>query len=214
MTDFSHKSVLLSETVELLKIRPDGIYLDGTLGGGGHSFEILKRLTEGGKLIGIDRDEEAISAAKERLSEFSGRAVIVRGNYGDFREILSDLGIEKLDGILLDLGVSSHQFNDMSRGFSYREDAPLDMRMDRRQEMTAADIVNRYSEQELYRVIRDYGEEPFAKNIAKHIVIMRELSPSPRLFSWWNASNGQFPRKYERKAPIPPNVPSRRSGLS
>ena len=203
MTDFSHKSVLLSETVELLKIRPDGIYLDGTLGGGGHSFEILKRLTEGGKLIGIDRDEEAISAAKKRLSEFSDRAVIVRGNYGDFREILSDLGIEKLDGILLDLGVSSHQFDDMSRGFSYREDAPLDMRMDRRQEMTAADIVNRYSEQELYRVIRDYGEEPFAKNIAKHIVIMREQEPVTTTFQLVECIKRAIPAKIREKGGHP-----------
>ncbi|MBR6405675.1 MAG: 16S rRNA (cytosine(1402)-N(4))-methyltransferase RsmH [Lachnospiraceae bacterium] len=203
MTAFSHKSVLLSETVELLNIRPDGIYLDGTLGGGGHSCEILKRLTEGGKLIGIDRDQEAIDSARERLSEFSDRAVIVRGNYGDFREILSVLGIEKLDGILLDLGVSSHQFDDMSRGFSYREDAPLDMRMDQRQEMTAADIVNQYSEQELYRVIRDYGEEPFAKNIAKHIVIMREQEPVTTTFQLVECIKRAIPAKIREKGGHP-----------
>ena len=203
MTEFSHKSVLLTETIDLLRIRPDGIYLDGTLGGGGHSYEILKRLSDCGKLIGIDRDQEAIDSARERLSEFSDRAVIVRGNYGDFREILSDLGIEKLDGILLDLGVSSHQFDDMSRGFSYREDAPLDMRMDQRQEMTAADIVNQYSEQELYRVIRDYGEEPFAKNIAKHIVIMREQEPVTTTFQLVECIKRAIPAKIREKGGHP-----------
>ena len=175
--DFQHKSVLLEETVESLSIRPEGIYLDGTIGGGGHSLEILKRLGPSGRLIGIDRDDEALQAAQKRLSDYADRTVLVRGNYADFREILDGQGIEKVNGILLDLGVSSHQFDDASRGFSYREDAPLDMRMDRRQQMTAADIVNTYSESELYRVIRDYGEDPFAKNIAKHIVKTREQEP-------------------------------------
>ena len=175
--EFTHKSVLLNETIEGLNIRPDGIYLDGTLGGGGHSEEILKRLSDKGRLIGIDRDGDAIEAAKERLAPYGEKVIIVRNNYGNFDEVLRELGIDKVDGILLDLGVSSHQFDDISRGFSYREDAPLDMRMDRRQTKTASDIVNGYSESELYRVIRDYGEDPFAKNIAKHIVKAREQEP-------------------------------------
>ena len=203
MTEFEHKSVLLRETVESLRIRPDGIYLDGTLGGGGHSYEILKRLSDKGKLIGIDRDREAIEAAGKRLREFSDRAVIVQRNYGEFREVMRELGIEKLDGILLDLGVSSHQFDDMSRGFSYREDAPLDMRMDQSQQMTAADIVNHYSEQELYRVIRDYGEEPFAKNIAKHIVMMREQEPVTTTFKLVECIKRAIPAKIREKGGHP-----------
>ena len=174
---FKHKPVLLEETIEGLNIKPYGIYADGTLGGGGHSFEIAKRLTEGGRLIGIDRDEDALRAATERLSEFSDRVETVRGNYEDTAAILKSLGIKGLDGMLLDLGVSSYQFDEAKRGFSYKKEAPLDMRMDRREKTTAADIVNGYSEAELYRIIRDYGEDRFAKNIAKHIVNEREKSP-------------------------------------
>ncbi len=203
MTEFSHKPVLLRETIEGLSIKPGGIYLDGTIGGGGHSYEIAKRLTEGGKLIGTDRDEEALEAAKIRLSEFSDRVTIVHRNYGEFREVMEELGIEKLDGILLDLGVSSHQFDDMSRGFSYREDAPLDMRMDRREKMTAADIVNGYTEQELYRVIRDYGEEPFAKNIAKHIAVMREQEPVTTTFQLVECIKRAIPAKIREKGGHP-----------
>lgn len=175
---FNHYSVLLEETIEQLNIRPDGIYVDGTLGGGGHSLEICKRLSSNGRLIGIDQDADAICAAGERLSEYKDRVTIVRSNYSDMRHVLSDLGIEKVDGIILDLGVSSFQLDTPERGFTYRsEDAPLDMRMDDRQALTASDIVNEYSEIELFRIIRDYGEDRFAKNIAKHIVAARQKAP-------------------------------------
>lgn len=174
---FSHISVLLSETIEQLKIKPDGIYVDGTLGGAGHAYEVCRRLSEKGRFLGIDQDAAAIEAAKERLRPFGGRAAIVRSNYCRMKEELELLGISRADGILLDLGVSSYQLDTPERGFTYREDAPLDMRMDQRQERTARDIVNACSEQELYRIIRDYGEDKFAKNIAKHIVKAREGSP-------------------------------------
>ncbi len=174
---FEHKSVLLKETIEGLNIKPDGIYVDGTLGGGGHSYEIARRLDKGGKLIGIDRDEDALRAASERLSEFSDRVKLIRGNYEDTVSILHDQGIFGADGILLDLGVSSYQFDEAERGFSYKKEAPLDMRMDRREKRTAADIINGYTESELYRIIRDYGEDRFAKNIAKHIVNERQKKP-------------------------------------
>lgn len=171
---FEHISVLLHETVEQLKIKPDGIYVDGTLGGGGHAYEIAGRLTQGGRLIGLDQDADAICAGKERLREFGDRAVVLRSNYADMRMQLEKLGIEKVDGIILDLGVSSFQLDTPARGFTYRDEhAPLDMRMDDRQELTAKDIVNEYSEQDLFRIIRDYGEDKFAKNIAKHIVSTR-----------------------------------------
>jgi 16S rRNA (cytosine1402-N4)-methyltransferase len=172
--EFRHKSVLLDETIENLNIKPDGIYVDGTLGGGGHSYEIAKRLTGGGRLIGIDQDEDAIKAAGERLAQFGDTVTIVRNNYCNMNLVLDELGIERVDGIVLDLGVSSYQLDTADRGFSYNEDAPLDMRMDRRQPLTAKNIVNEYSEYDLYRIIRDYGEDRFAKNIAKHIVQARE----------------------------------------
>ena len=174
---FEHKSVLLYETVDSLNIRPDGIYVDGTLGGGGHAYEVCKRLGEHGRLIGIDQDADAIAAASARLSEFQDKVTVVRSNYENIASVLHDLGIEKVDGISLDLGVSSYQLDTASRGFTYREDAPLDMRMDQRNPQTAADIVNNYSEMELYRIIRDYGEDRFAKNIAKHIVRQRQEKP-------------------------------------
>mgnify|MGYP005895363047 FL=1 len=174
---FEHKSVLLYETVDSLNIRPDGIYVDGTLGGGGHAYEVCKRLGEHGRLIGIDQDADAIAAASARLSEFQDKVTVVRSNYENIASVLHDLGIEKVDGIYLDLGVSSYQLDTASRGFTYREDAPLDMRMDQRNTQTAADIVNTYSEMELYRIIRDYGEDRFAKNIAKHIVRQRQEKP-------------------------------------
>ncbi|RZT00679.1 16S rRNA (cytosine(1402)-N(4))-methyltransferase RsmH [Cuneatibacter caecimuris] len=175
--EFAHTSVLLEETIDQLNIRPDGIYVDGTLGGGGHSCEILKHLTEGGMLIGIDQDEAAIRAASERLAVFGGKAAIYRRNYCEIQEVLAEAGVGKVNGIVLDLGVSSYQLDEAERGFSYREDAPLDMRMDRRQELTARDIVNQYEEGALYRVIRNYGEDRFAKNIAKHIVQARQKKP-------------------------------------
>ena len=171
---FEHKSVLLYETVDSLNIKPDGIYVDGTLGGGGHAFEVASRLGENGRLIGIDQDADAIKAATERLTPYKDKVTIVRSNYRNIKEVLEGLGIQKVDGIYLDLGVSSYQLDTAERGFTYREDAPLDMRMDQRNEKTAADIVNDYTEMELFRVIRDYGEDKFAKNIAKHIVRARE----------------------------------------
>ena len=166
--EFSHKSVLLEETIESLHIRPDGCYVDGTLGGAGHALEICKRLGENGRLVGIDQDGDAIQAAQEKLKPF--KVSIVRSNYVDFDRVLDQLGIEKVDGILLDLGVSSYQLDQAERGFTYREDAPLDMRMDQDNKRRQKNIVNGYSEQELYHIIRDYGEDKFAKNIAKHIV--------------------------------------------
>lgn len=172
---FNHYSVLLNETIESLKIKPDGIYVDGTLGGGGHAGEVAKRLGEGGRLIGIDQDADAIAAASEHLREYADKVTIVRSNYVRITEVLSELGIEKADGIYLDLGVSSYQLDTADRGFTYREEnAPLDMRMDQRKTETAKDIVNNYSEADLFHIIRDYGEDRFAKNIAKHIVMARQ----------------------------------------
>ena len=176
--EFKHTSVLLHETIDNLNIRPDGIYVDGTLGGAGHSSEIVKRLNENGRLIGIDQDEDAIAAASERLKDYSDKVTIIRSNYCNMKEELNRIGVTKVNGILLDLGVSSFQLDTPERGFTYRdENAPLDMRMDDRQSLTAKDIVNGYSEMDLYRIIRDYGEDKFAKNIAKHIVQERAKKP-------------------------------------
>lgn len=173
--EFKHYSVLLEETIENLNIRPDGIYVDGTLGGGGHASEVAKRLSEKGRLIGIDQDADAIRAAGERLAPYGDRITIIRSNYANMREELYAIGVEHVDGIVLDLGVSSFQLDTPERGFTYRKaDAPLDMRMDDRQVLTAKDIVNNYSEMDLYRIIRDFGEDKFAKNIAKHIVAKRK----------------------------------------
>lgn len=172
---FSHTSVLLYETVDSLNIRPDGIYVDGTLGGGGHASLVLNRLGEQGRLIGLDQDADAIAAAGERLKEYGDRVTVIRTNYENIKDALASQGISGADGIYLDLGVSSYQLDTAGRGFTYREDdAPLDMRMDQRNTQTAKDIVNGYSEMELYRIIRDYGEDRFAKNIAKHIVKARQ----------------------------------------
>ena len=174
---FEHTTVLLHETVDGLNVRPDGIYVDATLGGGGHAFEVCRRLGSTGRLIGIDQDADAIKAAGQRLEGFGEKVTVIRSNYRDMKPELHKLGIDSVDGITLDLGVSSYQLDTADRGFSYRMDAPLDMRMDQRQKMTARDIVNKYSEAELFRVIRDYGEDRFAKNIAKHIVAEREKAP-------------------------------------
>ena len=174
---FEHTTVLLHETVDGLNVRPDGIYVDATLGGGGHAFEVCRRLGSTGRLIGIDQDADAIKAAGQRLEGFGEKVTVIRSNYRDMKPELHKLGIDSVDGITLDLGVSSYQLDTADRGFSYRMDAPLDMRMDQRQKMTARDIVNKYSEAELFRVIRDYGEDRFAKNIAKHIVAEREKVP-------------------------------------
>ena len=174
--EFKHKSVLLEETIEGLNIKPDGIYVDGTLGGAGHAREVCKKLSAKGRFIGIDQDQDAIIAASERLAPFK-QATVIRSNYCYMVSELAARGINKVDGILLDLGVSSYQLDNEERGFTYRVDAPLDMRMDQRQTQTASDIVNGYEEKELYRIIRDYGEDKFAKNIAKHIVAARQVKP-------------------------------------
>lgn len=175
--EFVHKSIMLEEVIESLAIKPNGIYVDGTLGGAGHSSEIAKRLGPEGRLIGIDQDGEAIAAATKRLEPYKDRVTIVRSNYAQMCQVLKELGISKVDGILLDLGVSSYQLDNAERGFTYREDVPLDMRMDQRQTKTARDIVNDYTETELFHMIRDYGEDKFARNIAKHIVMAREKKP-------------------------------------
>lgn len=201
--EFSHKSVLLEETIEALRIRPDGIYLDCTLGGGGHAYEIAKRLTDGGRLIGIDRDEEAIEAASGRLSVFGDRVTIVKTDYASFERVLADLSVEALDGIVMDLGVSSHQFDDPDRGFSYREDAPLDMRMDRDSALTAREIVNTYSESDLFRIIRDFGEDPFAKNIAKHIAMRRAEKDIETTFELVDIIKAAVPAKMREKGGHP-----------
>ena len=175
--EFKHKSVLLEETVDGLNIKPEGIYVDGTLGGAGHASEVCRRLSAKGRFIGIDQDQDAIVAASDRLAAYEDRVTIIRSNYCYMANELHSLGIQKVNGIVLDLGVSSYQLDNEERGFTYRTDAPLDMRMDQRQSRTAADIVNGYEEKELYRIIRDYGEDKFAKNIAKHIVAARQQSP-------------------------------------
>lgn len=196
--NFRHTSVLLEPSIEQLQIRPNGIYVDGTLGGGGHSYHIAERLTEDGRLIGIDRDEDAICAASKRLEPFADRVTIVKNNYGNIREVLDRLEISQVDGILLDLGVSSYQLDTAERGFSYMADAPLDMRMDREESRTAWDIVNTYSEQELFRVIRDYGEDRFAKNIAKHIVKQREEKPVETTGELVKIIQGAIPMKVQK----------------
>lgn len=175
--NFQHESILLNECIEGLKIKEDGIYVDGTLGGAGHSYHIASHLGEHGRLIGIDQDENAIAASTKRLEPYADRVTIVRSNYVRFPHILEDLNIEKVNGILLDLGVSSHQLDEDYRGFSYMKDAPLDMRMDQRQEKTAKDIVNTYEHGALARVLRVYGEEKFASKIASNILREREKAP-------------------------------------
>ncbi|MBR4965734.1 MAG: 16S rRNA (cytosine(1402)-N(4))-methyltransferase RsmH [Lachnospiraceae bacterium] len=193
--EFEHQSVLLWECIEALQIKPDGIYVDGTLGGAGHSTQIAKRLGENGRLIGIDQDEAAITVAGERLAQFGDKVTIVRNNYCAMKEIAAEHAKEGLDGILLDLGVSSYQLDTVERGFSYRYDAPLDMRMDRRQTISARDIVNDYSEMELFRVIKEYGEEQFAKNIAKHIVNARKEKPIETTFELNELIKAAIPAK-------------------
>ena len=201
--EFKHKSVLLNETIDGLNIKPDGIYVDGTLGGGGHAYEVCRRLGEKGSIIGIDQDAAAIEAASARLKDFGEKVTIVRSNYCDMKSKLHELGIDKVDGIVLDLGVSSYQLDTAERGFSYREDAPLDMRMDTRQKMTARDIVNDYTEADLYRVIRDYGEDKFAKNIAKHIVQARAVKPVETTAELSEIIRASIPMKFQKKSGHP-----------
>ena len=201
--EFKHVSVLLQETVDGLNVKPDGIYVDGTLGGGGHSYEVCTRLGAKGSIIGIDQDEAAIEAASIRLKDFGEKVTIVRSNYCDMKSRLHELGIDKVDGIMLDLGVSSYQLDTADRGFSYREDAPLDMRMDQRSEMTARDIVNDYSEMDLYRVIRDYGEDKFAKNIARHIARERAKRPIETTGELTEVIRHAIPMKFQKKTGHP-----------
>ena len=201
--EFKHKSVLLNETIDGLNIKPDGIYVDGTLGGGGHAYEVCRRLGEKGSIVGIDQDAAAIEAASARLKDFGEKVTIVRSNYCDMKSKLHELGIDKVDGIVLDLGVSSYQLDTAERGFSYREDAPLDMRMDTRQKMTARDIVNDYTEADLYRVIRDYGEDKCAKNIAKHIVQARAVKPVETTAELSEIIRASIPMKFQKKSGHP-----------
>ena len=195
--EFNHYSVLLAKTVEHLNVRPEGVYVDGTLGGGGHAFEVCRQLTTG-HLYGIDQDDAAIRAAGKRLEAFGDKVTILRNNYCNMRTALKQQGIDKVDGIVLDLGVSSYQLDESERGFSYRFNAPLDMRMDRRQTITARDIVNGYTESDLYRIIRDYGEEQFAKNIAKHIAKARADKPIETTFELNEIIKAAIPAKMRK----------------
>lgn len=193
--EFKHVSVLLQETVDGLQVKPTGIYVDGTLGGGGHSYEICKRLDSEGRLIGIDQDAEALEAAKKRLEEFSDRTTFVKSNYEQMSEVLTELAIDKVDGIVLDLGVSSYQLDNAERGFSYMEDAPLDMRMDREQRFSAREIVNDYPQEELFRIIKEYGEERYAKSIARNICKQREDKPIETTFELVDIIRASIPAK-------------------
>lgn len=201
--EFKHRSVLLEETIEGLQIRKDGVYVDGTLGGGGHTWEVCKRLGEKGSIVGIDQDQAAVTAASIRLKDFGEKVTIVRSNYCDMKSVLQQLQIDKVDGIILDLGVSSYQLDAAERGFSYREEAPLDMRMDTRQEKTARDIVNGYSEAELFRVIRDYGEEKFARNIAKNTVEQRKKGDICTTEELTQIIRRSIPMKFQKKGGHP-----------
>lgn len=200
---FEHVSVLLDETVSGLCVKEDGTYVDGTLGGSGHAYEVCSQLGEHGRFVGIDQDEAAITTGHERLAEFGEKVSIVRSNYCNMKQVLQELGIEKVNGIVLDLGVSSYQLDTAERGFSYKEDGPLDMRMDKRQDKTAKDIVNTYSEAELYRMIRDYGEDKFAKNIAKHIVRIRQEKEFETTYELNEAIKAAIPMKVRKNTGHP-----------
>ena len=200
--EFNHKSVLLQETIEGLMIKPEGTYVDGTLGGAGHSSVIASKLNSLGRLVGFDQDEDAIKASTEKLKGYDN-VTIVRSNYSNMKEELNNLGINKVDGIMLDLGVSSYQLDTIERGFSYKEEAPLDMRMDNRNEMTARDIVNNYSQGDLFRIIRDYGEDKFAANIAKHIVTYRESKPIETTTELAEIIKAAIPMKFRKQGGHP-----------
>lgn len=195
--EFRHESVLLKETIEGLRVKPDGIYVDGTLGGAGHAVKVCEKLSAKGRFIGIDQDQDAIIAASGRLAPYGDKVTVIRSNYCYMAEELHARNIRQVDGILLDLGVSSYQLDNETRGFSYRADAPLDMRMDQRQSRTAGDIVNGYEEKELYRIIRDYGEDKFAKNIAKHIAAAREKAPIETTGQLTEIIRGAIPMKMQ-----------------
>lgn len=201
--EFKHKSVLLEETIDNLNVKSNGIYVDGTLGGAGHAYEVCCKLGPDGRFIGIDQDGEAIAASSKRLQEFGDKVTLVRSNYSNMRQVLHELNVDKVDGIVLDLGVSSYQLDNIERGFSYKEDAPLDMRMDTRQDLTAKNIVNEYSENDLYRMIRDYGEDKFAKNIAKHIVRVRQEKPIETTYELIDAIKAAIPMKIRMKSGHP-----------
>ncbi len=201
--EFKHYSVLLDECIDNLNIKPDGIYLDGTLGGGGHSLHIAQKLSADGHLYGVDQDEDAIRAAGERLKDYKDRVTIIRDNYENAVTRLRELGVKGVDGVLLDLGVSSYQLDNAERGFTYNEDVPLDMRMDQRQQLTARDIVNDYSETELFHIIRDFGEDKFAKNIAKHICIERAKSPIETTFQLNAVIKAAIPARMREKTGHP-----------
>ena len=201
--EFKHVSILLEEVINELDIKEDGTYVDGTLGGAGHASHVCARLGGSGRFIGIDQDEDAIAASSKRLEQYGDKVTIVRDNYCNIQKVLRELNIDKVDGIVLDLGVSSYQLDEAERGFSYREDAPLDMRMDRRQEKTARDIINNYSEFDLYRIIRDYGEDKFAKNIAKHIVMNRQEKPIETTFELNEIIKNAIPMKVRKKGGHP-----------
>jgi 16S rRNA (cytosine1402-N4)-methyltransferase len=193
--NFSHYSVMLNECIDALNIKPDGIYVDGTTGGGGHSYEIASRLSEGGRLICIDQDSDALLAASKRLAPFSDRVTFVKSNFSDVAKVLDDLGIEKIDGLLLDLGVSSYQLDTPERGFSYNSDAPLDMRMDKDAALSAYEVVNTYSESDLRRILFDFGEESFAPKIASAIVAYRAEKPVETTFELTNIIKSVMPKK-------------------
>lgn len=200
--EFKHVSVLLNECIDGLDIKPDGIYVDCTLGGAGHSSHIIKKLSENGRLIGIDQDKDALKAAGERLKEYKN-VTLVHSNFYNIDSILENLGIEKVDGILMDLGVSSYQLDQGERGFSYMKDAPLDMRMNREDSLSAYEVVNEYSEDEITRIIRDYGEEKFARRIAKFILARREERPIETTFELVELIKNAIPAKARREGPHP-----------
>lgn len=202
MLEFSHKPVMLEECMEGLALKGDGIYFDGTVGGGGHSYEILKRTSQDGRLIATDLDDEAIAAATDRLKEFEGRFAIYKSNYKDFAVVFDEAGIDKIDGALLDFGVSSHQIDDEERGFSYRKaDAPLDMRMNTSAYLTAEIVLNTYSEEALARILKMYGEETFAKQIARNVVKYREQKPLKTCGEFAEIIRNSIPAKFRYGAP-------------
>lgn len=200
--EFKHVSVLLNECIEGLNIKENGIYVDGTLGGAGHSSEILKHLSNEGLLIGIDQDKDALKAAKERLQNFNN-VKFVHSNFYEIDSVLNNLEIEKIDGMLMDLGVSSYQLDEAERGFSYMKDAPLDMRMNRENDLSAYEVVNEYEENEIYRIIRDYGEEKFAKRVARFIVSAREVKKIETTLELVEIIKNAIPAKARREGPHP-----------